>query len=525
MIEHMISRHVLGATGATLLAVEQAVAAAKQPHRGPPIMVAIQFYPGDQYEALRLAILLADIEPEFRDDIALVFARRFDVDGPGENQDLFEAAVYCARKFPVVHVRSKREQTGHPDGCYGLWAGTCEEVWKMIIQDGASYRSCFFVEPDAVPLRWDWIDTLKAAHAETMALGKRITGCRIDAGPCNALHVQGSFLMEMSCWADHPSLHVCPPGKAWDQWHSQVLLSEIGPSTTIASIYGAEDMSLSVFKTKGLRQCWLSSVKDESAWECANTLLLPEPVPEPPPAPRVEVFSDTVVTDIICKTYPTDYPWLPYLFRSMARVRGYRNFVLVLEQDYPVPPGMPNGTVIVRTPNYEPGQQSGIGAVISRLGIWRNLDAECFVFVDSDCVWTRDVDIQTEPTINVKRPVVLARTWEEAGRGIIWRPKAAALLGYTPKCETMCRYPFQFPRAVMETFWEFAGGEERMWKVDLTDWNALGNFAIDKMPDAVTPVAWSNAGAACVRQFWSRAAVTSAEVQAEMKALGLGETP
>ena len=132
MIEHMISRHALGETGATLLAVEQALAAAKLPHKGPPIMIAIQFYSGDQEEGLRLAVLLADMEPEFRNDVALVFARRFDVPGPGENPDLMDAAIYCAQKFPVMHVRSKREQVGHPDGCYGLWAGTCEELVRIV---------------------------------------------------------------------------------------------------------------------------------------------------------------------------------------------------------------------------------------------------------------------------------------------------------------------------------------------------------------------------------------------------------
>jgi len=546
MIEHMISRHALGETGATLMAVEQALAAAKLPHKGPPIMIAIQFYSGDQEEGLRLAVLLADMEPEFRNDVALVFARRFDVPGPGENPDLMDAAIYCAQKFPVMHIRSKREQVGHPDGCYGLWAGTCEELAKIVNQEGCLYRAVFFVEPDGVPLRWDWIDALKAAHAETLTLGKRITGCRVDAGPCNALHPNGSLLMELSCFEDHPSLHTCPPGKAWDQWHAHVLLSEMGPSHVIANIYGAEDVSLSVFKTKGLRHCWLSSIKDDSAWKCAETLLRPGPGSEPESvtstihhardcgcsgceresAPPADLG---VSVDIVCKTYPPDYCWLPYLFRSVGmRVTGYRDFLLVLEEDYPVPEmidgvGLPARTRIVRIPHYEPGEQSGKGAVISRLGIWRQSDGDCFVFVDSDCVFTRNVDLRSDPTVNAAKPVVLWRTWEESGRGVIWRPKAAALLGYNPERETMCRYPFQFPRAVLQKFWEAVGGEERMWGIDLTDWNALGNFAIDKTPDAITPGAWSNAGAACVRQFWSRANVMSPEVQAEMRALGVAK--
>ena len=73
----------------------------------------------------------------------------------------------------------------------------------------------------------------------------------------------------------------------------------------------------------------------------------------------------------------------------------------------------------------------------------------------------------------------------------------------------------------MEAFWAFVGGAERMWATDFTDWNAIGNFALDKMPEAVTAVAWSNHGAASIRQFWSHHRADHPEVQRELRALGL----
>ena len=47
--------------------------------------------------------------------------------------------------------------------------------------------------------------------------------------------------------------------------------------------------------------------------------------------------------DILVKTYPLDYEWLVYLFRSLEvhHVTGYRNVILLLEEQYPTPPNLP----------------------------------------------------------------------------------------------------------------------------------------------------------------------------------------
>ena len=80
MSKHMIENSPLGATAEAHLAIEDAVRALKSPHHNLPLAIALQFYPGDQAEALRLARFLADLEPEYRDDVLLIFAERFDVE-------------------------------------------------------------------------------------------------------------------------------------------------------------------------------------------------------------------------------------------------------------------------------------------------------------------------------------------------------------------------------------------------------------------------------------------------------------
>jgi hypothetical protein len=244
--------------------------------------------------------------------------------------------------------------------------------------------------------------------------------------------------------------------------------------------------------------------------------------------------------DVIVKTYPQDYDFLPYLFDSFARVRGYRDIVLIIEEQYPAPSSLPSNAAVARSRRYEgTDYPSDHGAVIERLRAWAYSDADRLLFVDSDCVWSRDVDLQAEPTINAEKPIVLWRDWSESGGAAFLAEPARRTLGYPPKVETMCRYPFCFSRETLKACWDFIGGEERLLNLTTkaerdaspekpasyllppTDWNVLGNYAIDYCEDAVTPVHWSNAGPPCVHQFWSWHRANHPDVQAKLKAMGL----
>lgn len=245
------------------------------------------------------------------------------------------------------------------------------------------------------------------------------------------------------------------------------------------------------------------------------------------------------IVDILIKTYPTDYDWLPYSLGSLTRVHGYRNVILLLEEQYPEPPNLPTNAVVARSRRYVgTDYSSNLGSVIERLRAWAYTDAERILYVDSDCVWSREIDLQTDPSINIERPVVLWRTWEESNGAAFLRPVAAATLRYDPKVETMCGYPFCYPRNVIKACWDFIGGEQRLYGLTTkaerdssgeppyglvlppTEWDVLGNFALDHMPEAVTAVHWP-AGSSCIKQFWSWHRPSHPDVQAELGRLGL----
>ena len=269
--KHMIENHPMGVTVAANMAIEDARRRMVLEHHPMKLGIAIQFWKGDKAEALRLARFLADLEPHHRGDVLLILASRFDI--PETDQDVRDAAFYCGRKFPTTHLRSGRIAEGHPAGCFGLWAGTAERCYELYSEKGWPLENVLFVEADGVPTRFDWIDWFKSLHQKNLDSGSRITGYRMEGSRDYPPHINGSLCMHMSAWPDYPSLHRCPGNQAWDCFHGQVLLGEAGRSPGICNLYGAHDLSMSVFKTLARDYAWVSSVKDESAWECAQTLL------------------------------------------------------------------------------------------------------------------------------------------------------------------------------------------------------------------------------------------------------------
>ena len=242
-------------------------------HHPLPLAICIQFWEGDQAEALDLARLLADLEPLPRTDVALVFARRFDVP---ETPELRAAILHCEQKFPMLSFASERQATGHPDGCFGLWAGTVDHMFREWSEGRSPWQHVFTAEADGAPMRWDWIDRLKAAHARTLAENRSVTGPRCFAGLDGKAHVNGSLVMDLLCWRDRPELRTCPSGEAWDVFHGETLLREAGLWQPIYNMYGAHDLSESVYHTMGREHAWIASVKDGSSQRWARKLVTPE---------------------------------------------------------------------------------------------------------------------------------------------------------------------------------------------------------------------------------------------------------
>lgn len=272
----LFERHPFEASHARRLMEEQGrqcESAKRQPDR---IAIILGFWRGDRARALDLARLLADIEPERRDDVLLVLARQKILP---TDEEIARTIAYCGNKFATIEIETEvDEQKPYPGIAFDPWASAMAWFSEAYYSGHIFCPNAFFIEADGCPLRgWreqdgSWIDDLKAAHQETLSLGKRVTGPMMTFG--GHRHINGTMAVHASLWPDRPSLHRSSSTIAWDVFHGPVLVSEAGPSHIIRNEWGATDLTAPMFLSMGMESCWLTSMKDRSAFGHAESLLI-----------------------------------------------------------------------------------------------------------------------------------------------------------------------------------------------------------------------------------------------------------
>ena len=232
--------------------------------------LVLQFWRKDKHRAWELARLLADIEPEFRDDVGFFFARQTNVTPASQDPEFWDTMVYVGKKFPVTEIETfVDESKPYPGVCFDPWASAAQKVSDLYFTGKMPYGRVFFFEADGCPIGSDWIDRLKKAHAETLLAGKRVTGPLMRFGGVDRLHspgghVNGTLIMECSFWEDHPSLRRCTPTDAWDVLHGPTFRSELGTAqpNIIRNEHGGLGLSESLYWVLGKESCWITSCKD-----------------------------------------------------------------------------------------------------------------------------------------------------------------------------------------------------------------------------------------------------------------------
>src|SRR5689334_11271215 len=107
-------------------------------------IIAVQYWQGDRAKAMRLARLIADIEPERRDDIDFVFIARADCDHDAKGVE------YASRKFNIRKLKCTARATGHPWGCWVLWFTLLD--WFYNSGAFKQYEWIFPFEADCIPI-------------------------------------------------------------------------------------------------------------------------------------------------------------------------------------------------------------------------------------------------------------------------------------------------------------------------------------------------------------------------------------
>lgn len=250
--------------------------------------------------------------------------------------------------------------------------------------------------------------------------------------------------------------------------------------------------------------------------------------------------------DIFLITWPGDYAWLPHLFKSITKyVTGFSRVVIVLEiGDAPPTEALEKYAtfpyVIKRCPGYRGTCYNGrSGQSLEKLRAFAYTDADRIVMTDSDCIFVRPIDLQTDELINLAKPCIWSIPWDElppyhytlpsGEQGVDyatkWRPPVSKILGFDPPAETMQRFPFVFPGWFLRCLWEHIGGEERLLTIPETcDFNTMGNFALAKFPDFFTQrPALNSPLPAAMKNFWSFTGADHSSVREILKEHGLLE--
>lgn len=176
------------------------------------LLLALQFWERDRAQAMKVARLIADLQPGFCELADFLFVARFDCE-----QDL-KTVDYVSRKFNVHHfINSKFRGSEWPHGCNALWFGTMDYMFGMTeAKRIPDYKAVLTFEADTAPLTPHWISALSQAWDKESVKGAKVVGA-LQTNP--GLHINGNAMF--SC--DLPFLKWiardvggCTPHAGWD---------------------------------------------------------------------------------------------------------------------------------------------------------------------------------------------------------------------------------------------------------------------------------------------------------------------
>jgi hypothetical protein len=206
------------------------------------LVIALQFYTGDWFRAMKLARLLADLESRRRDDVCLLFVRTTECPA---TRLLDDVIARCSEVFHVESLvirpdiperRERWDRLGRwPVGPNVLWTGAVEYFLRGM---GPQWTTLFTVDGgDSVPLHRDWVDVLREDHARTVRDGLGVTGW-VGMDGLGRWHVNLNLVAERSFLEAHQGEllempageHVCEPV---DMYYAGVFLSSCRASTVV----------------------------------------------------------------------------------------------------------------------------------------------------------------------------------------------------------------------------------------------------------------------------------------------------
>jgi glycosyltransferase involved in cell wall biosynthesis len=237
-----------------------------------------------------------------------------------------------------------------------------------------------------------------------------------------------------------------------------------------------------------------------------------------------------MTTDIFIRTYEKDLEWLKYCLRSIHKyATGYRDIIVCIPETQKKLLDNWNLTAekIVTCPVYK---EDYLGQQVSKIEAYKYSNAECIVFIDSDCHFTRKTNLQEEIFENGK-PILYKTRYERVGDAIVWKGITENTVGAEVAYEYMRRMPMVFMRRTLQDaslFIRLKHDKEVSEYVmsqpgrHFSEFNYLGAFADINENDlyVIKDTEKEGCGNDYIKQKWSWGGITG-DIKKELEEAGL----
>ncbi len=493
------------------------------------MLVVLSHYPGDEELCLKLAGWIRELGPYPGHQLLLIADVR-------SSRSLAIRAEFDGAGFDKI------EELSNPSIIDG-WPHAANFVFSMAARHIAATNNQPFLwlEPDVVPMRGGWLDTLQTAytmggqpffgdyvnvdnvppHCSGIAI---YPGDLIEAGAGNAL-IAGDIAWDCAVATQVlPKLHKTKLiGHAWRHppfantgeldnlrgQHPDMVLFHADKSGSLIDLLRMERKKEVILdadsKSRSAQASGETNPTTTTSW--AVTSGGGEDLQHTP--------RPSFTCDIFIKTYPPDYPWLAYCLRSINKfATGFRKSVIVHPEGQP-----PTGADIGYTYHGVGEQPDGyLWQMVIKLDADRYTDAAFILYIDSDTIFTKPVSPKNYMANG--KVIWMLTPYEKVSTP--WQPTIEKFLKKPVRFEFMRRQPFLVPRWLLAELRAFC---EREHGITLdayilgqphrafSEFNALGAFAYEFFRDEFV---WVNTEETppdqwpvlTVMQSWSRGGLT-----------------
>lgn len=196
-----------------------------------PLLIAIPYWEKDRNQAFDLCKLIAGMQHEPSKEAVFLLVARQDC-APDHTM-----AEILKKKFDVMFFKSNSPLKGWPSGANGMFGSTMCFVSNIT----RKFEAVFWMEPDCVPMRRDWIKYLADEWAKRPN-GKDIVGFTHSVdGTKEGMHTNGNAIYDQQIARLLPKITSCDR-TAWDWQYRHEMLARTQHTNAIINRYKATNV-------------------------------------------------------------------------------------------------------------------------------------------------------------------------------------------------------------------------------------------------------------------------------------------